>query len=211
MNGVMKLTPQSCGFKNPAMKYHPASAAAAIFAMASCESMNRPIHAGNFDPLSPPGAGESRLAMAGPGFKTGGFVTAVMDNTAFFSKRPQGDADADKLLPRSTSMKVISADHSYVKVELDSGEVGWVPTVMVEDPSAAPVNGAEFEVTSPNEIQVYPPVPGFGGAPVPGDAPAEGAIPTVIEPETPNGQNGASVPLPEVPGSRALPDATPAQ
>lgn len=195
------------------MKHNTFSAAVAIFAMASCESMNRPIHTGNFDPLSPPGAGESRLATDGPGFKTGGFVTAVMDNTAFFSQRPQGDADADKLLPRKTSMKVISADHSYVKVELDSGEVGWVPTVMVEDPSAAPVTGAEFEAVNPNEIQVYPPVPGFGGEPVPppGDAPPGGAIPTVIDPETSNGQNGRSVPLPEVPGSTALPDATPAE
>jgi hypothetical protein len=195
------------------MKHYMVSAAAAVFALASCESMNRPIDTGNFDPLSPPGAGDTRLAMAGPGFKTGGFVSAVMDNTAFFNKRPQGDADADKLLSRGTSMKVISADNSYVRVELDSGEVGWVPTVMVEDPNAAPAIGGGFEATNPNEIQIYPPMPGFGDTtvpPLPADPPPEGTIPTVIEPESPNGQDGGSVPLPDVPGSTALPDVAPA-
>ncbi len=196
------------------MKHYTVSAAAAVFALASCDTMNRPIQTGNFDPLSPPGTGETRLAMAGPGFKTGGFVSAVMDNTAFFTKRPQGDADADKLLPRGTSMKVISADNSYVKVELDSGEVGWVPTVMVEDPNTAPVTGGEFEAANPNEIQVYPPMPGFGPEtvpPLPGEAPPEGAIPTVIDPEAVNGQPTEPVPLPEVPGSTPLPDVTPAE
>lgn len=196
------------------MKHYTVCAAAVVFGLASCESMNRSHFSGEFDPLSTPGSGGPRLAASGPAFKTGGFVSAFMDNTAFFSKRPQGDADADKLLPRGTSMKVISADDSYVKVELDSGEVGWVPTVMVEDPSAAAVTGGEFDAANPNEIQVYPPVPGFGGItepPLPGEAPPEGAIPTVIDPETLNGQQGGSVPLPEVPGSTALPDAAPAE
>ena len=43
-------------------------------------------------------------------FAAGQFVRAVMDNTAFFKERPKGDADADKLLARGTSMKVISIE-----------------------------------------------------------------------------------------------------
>ena len=82
-----------------------------------------------------------------------------MDNTAFFKNRPKGDADADKLLVRGTSMKVISTADSYVKVELDSGEVGFVPSVMLEDPNAAAHGTASR--CNPDEFQVYPPVGGL--------------------------------------------------
>ncbi len=95
-------------------------------------------------------------------------------------------------------MKVISTGESYVKVELDSGEVGWVPTVMVEDPNAAPASQPlPYPGANPGEYQVYPPLGGFG-APVPPTSPAElppeGAIPTVIDPEAP----AVSEPVPPV-------------
>jgi hypothetical protein len=109
-----------------------------------------------------------------------------MDNTAFFKTRPKGEADADKLLTRGTSMKVISTSDSYLKVELDSGEVGFVPSVMLEDPNVA----AQVPITAPGEYQVYPPLPGSGiGQPLPvvdpAGMPPEGAIPTVIDPDAP--------------------------
>ncbi len=147
--------------------------------------MNGPITGGDFDPLRPPG---DNTASAGTGsgapvFKAGQFVRAVMDNTALFKVRPKGDADADKLLPRGTSMKVISTSGSYVKVELDSGEIGFIPSVMLEDPNALPP-------ANPNEFQVYPPLPHGGiGEPLPiidpTGLPPEGAIPTVIDPDAP--------------------------
>ena len=146
--------------------------------------------------MRPPGGNINLNTNTAPLFKAGQFVRAAMDNTAFFKNRPKGEADADKLLPRGTSMKVISISDSYVKVELDSGEVGFVPAIMVEDPNTAvvppPVN--------PNEIQVYPPLGGFG-EPIPtvpaGEAPPEGAIPTVIDPEAP--APGTPVPAPTTP------------
>lgn len=131
---------------------------------------------GSFDPLTPPGSGLPS-PVARTGFKPGSFVRTSIDNAAFFLKRPKGDADADKQLPANTGMKVISDDGSFVKVELDSGEVGFVPTVLVSDQAAA---AAEPAVVSPDAIQVYPPLP---GAP-PAD-PAAPTIPPVIDPDAP--------------------------
>ena len=148
--------------------------------------MTTPITSGDFDPLGPPGGTIATSLVATPGFKAGQFVRASMDNTAFFKVRPKGDADADELLTRGTSMKVISNAASYVKVELDSGEVGFVPAVMLEDPNVTPV----VTVTGAGEYQIYPPLPGTGiGEPLPvidpSGLPPEGAIPTVIDPDAP--------------------------
>jgi hypothetical protein len=178
------------------MKRLSAIPAVISLGLAACETMNRPVTGGNFDPLQAPGTEQTGMVANGSSFAAGQFVRAVMDNTAFFKVRPKGDADADKLLARGTSMKVISSGDSYVKVELDSGEVGWVPSVMLEDPNAAAPTGDAFAAPNPGEYQVYPPVGGYGGAlpPVtPGEAPPEGAIPTVIDPEAPTGP----APLPE--------------
>jgi hypothetical protein len=179
-----------------------------ILGLSACDTMTQPISSGDFDPLRPPGSGNAN-ASAGPSFRAGQFVRAAMDNTAFFKNRPKGDMDADKLLTRGTSMKVISNSASYVKVELDSGEVGFVPTVMVEDPSAAAsANGAPV---NPGEFQVYPPLGGYGEPlpPVdPAGLPPEGAIPTVIDPEAP--VNPAPVPPVTPQGDAfAAPAATP--
>lgn len=170
------------------MKCISAFPAVIVLGLAACDTMNRPITSGDFDPLRPPGADQTSAATAAAAFAAGQFVRAVMDNTAFFKTRPKGDTDADKLLARGTSMKVISSSDSYVKVELDSGEVGWVPAVMLEDPNAAAPQGGSFAAPNPGEYQVYPPVGGYGDAlpPVaPGELPPEGAIPTVIDPEAP--------------------------
>jgi len=154
--------------------------------------MNQPVSSGDFDPLRPPGSNLKLSNAQGPAFKAGQFVRTIMDNTTFFLKRPKGDVDADKLLMRGTSMKVISTADTFVKVELDSGEVGFVPAIMVEDPSTVVVAPP---LGNPGEIQVYPPL-GTMGEPLPlidpaGQPPA-GAIPAVIDPEAPGG--GAPIP-----------------
>jgi hypothetical protein len=104
-------------------------------------------------------------------------------------------------------MKVISSANSYVKVELDSGEIGFVPSVMLEDPNAAPAT----LTTNPGEYQVYPPLPGTGvGQPLPPldptGLPPEGAIPTVIDPDAPV----ETAPLPPVtPNTETFPAPVP--
>lgn len=177
------------------MKCIPVLSTIAVLSLVACDTMTTPISGGDFDPLRPPGGNVGSTAAASPTFKAGQFVRASLDNTAFFKVRPKGDADADKLLTRGTSMKVISYSGSYVKVELDSGEIGFVPPVMLEDPSATP----QVPVTAPGEYQVYPPLPGTGiGGPLPALDPAglppEGAIPTIIDPDAP----AVTTPVPPV-------------
>jgi len=179
------------------MKRVSATVAVMVAGLTACDTMNRPINTGGFDPLGPPGSGQGNLLATGPTFTGGQFVNTIMDNTAFFRNRPRGDADAEKLLPRGTSMKVISADDNYVRVELDSGEVGWVPTVMVEPQGSTAVRD-DFDVVNPGEFQLYPPTGGYGEMlppSTPDDPPPGGAIPTVIEPD--------AAPVPD-------PDAAPA-
>lgn len=146
--------------------------------------MNSPLSSGDFDPLRPPGSNSSSTPPTVAMFRAGEFVRTSMDNTAFFKSRPKENADADKLLKRNTSMKVVSNSGSYVKVELDSGEVGFVPSVMLEDPNAA----ASAASTLPGEYQVYPPLPaGTEPLPVidPASQPPANAIPAVIDPDAP--------------------------
>ncbi|MBX3741583.1 MAG: hypothetical protein KF712_11365 [Akkermansiaceae bacterium] len=184
------------------MKYIPVLSATAALALVGCASMNAPLtSSGSFDPLSAAGGSVRTGVGTVSAFKAGQFVHATIDNTAFFNKRPKGDADADKLLARNTSMKVISSDSSYVKVELDSGEVGFVPAVMVHDPNAvAPVDTSG--------MVVYPPLPDGGGVvePLPNMTPTDvppGGVPPVISVDP-------SAPVPPAPAAAGDPSTSPA-
>ena len=156
---------------------------AVIAALAGCDTLTKPISGGDFDPLVPPGKKSALNVVEVTGFRPGQFVVATLDNASFFRKKPKDEANADKLLKAGTQMKVVAVEGSYLKVELDNGEVGYVPSILVSDPKSMP---------SPREVQVYPPLPGqagdFGRLPViPPDranpqAPASDTLPAVIEP-----------------------------
>lgn len=197
-----KLTPKSSRGNLPElMKYIPVVSAAAALALAACESMNAPLTtSGDFDPLAPAGGVvKSGGSTSTATFKPGQFVTALIDNTAFFLKRPKGDADADKLLPRNTQMKVISADSSYVKVELDSGEVGFVPAVMVNDPNApVPVDSTGGLYMPLPESGPVEPLPNL----VPSNMPPDG-IPPIIDPSIPPPSDPGAAPVPTPPAPPA--------
>lgn len=177
----------------------------AAFALVACETFNAPLNSSSsFDPLAPPGGGiRNTDSSFGPSISPGQFVTASIPNTAFYKNKPKGTEDADKLLTMGTNMKIVSNDGNYVKVELDSGEVGWVPSVMVASsaPEVVPIDGA---------YQVYPPLPGTGALeplPVldPGGLPPEGSIPTIIDPDAP-------APVPTAPLTvDPIPDLTPTE
>lgn len=151
----------------------------------SCSTIQGPISQGDYDPLTAPGAlrKPAEGLEGGSGFAPGQFVRTSMDNASFFSKRPRGDADADKMLKMSTQMKVIEADGVYLKVELDSGEVGYVPSVMVEDPSAV-LSATPGSGEIPIVPGVGPLTPVDQTLPVvpPGEGPPVEGIPTVIDP-----------------------------
>ena len=173
------------------MKRHLLILGSCAFVLASCET-GEVVSGGSFDPLVAPGSNRTPVASRS-GYKPGTFVRTNMDNVAFFSKRPKGDMSADKQLPGNTEMKVISDDGTYVKGELDSGEVGFVLSIQVSDKEGA---AAIPTIGSANEIQVYPPPPG-GMIPLDSDVPT---IPPVIDPT-----------VPEVPDTPAAPDAPPLQ
>lgn len=180
----------------------------AFLSLVACEMMNAPISGdGSFDPLAAPGSGMNNADTAyGPTITPGQFVTANIPNTAFYKSKPKGTEDADKLLNLGTNMKIVSNDGNYVKVELDSGEVGWVPSVMVtsSNPELAPIDGA---------YQVYPALPDAGGLdPLPmidpGGLPPEGAIPTIIDPDAPAPVPGAPLTVDPAP-DLAAPEVAP--
>ncbi len=153
------------------------SAATLALALAACENGGT-ISSDGYDPLVAPGGGRRGPEVVNPGYRPGQFVRTNMDNVAFFKQRPKGNADADRLLAGNTEVKVISDDGAYVKVELNSGEVGYVPSVLVTDQSSSlPPAGA----ASGNEYQVYPHVPGTP----PANEPAIPDIPPIIDPEAP--------------------------
>ncbi|WP_411827001.1 hypothetical protein [Luteolibacter sp. AS25] len=173
-------------------------------ALAACETINRPVSTGTFDPLTPPGSVKQDTTEAfDSGLTPGEFVTANVPNTAFYNKKPSSSQDADKLLDQGTQMKIVAVESNMVKVELDSGDVGYVPTVMVSGAGATagqelyPVDGT---------YQVYPPIPGGPMEPLPvidlEGLPPEGAIPTIIDPDAP-----AEIPAP--PSLDAIPEPMP--
>lgn len=166
------------------MKFSSLLMAAAALPVVSCGTLNGPISSGDFNPLSAPGANrKSEVVDSGAtSFTPGQFVKSDSDSTGFYAKRPKGDVDANKMLKLGTRMKVIETDGVYLKVELDSGEVGYVPSVLVSDPNA-PAAGMPGARTFGGPI-----APVDNSLPIvpPSEAPPGGSIPTVIDPAAPN-------------------------
>lgn len=170
------------------MKFLKFGSVLAVFALAACNTMNTPVSSTSFDPLGTPGSGyKADNTNYGPELSPGQFVTANIPNTAFYKNKPGANQDADKLLSQGTNMKIVALDSNYVKVELDSGEVGFVPAVMV---GAADTLNTPEVVSLDGAYQVYPPLPDSGliePLPVidPAGLPPTDAIPTIIDPTAP--------------------------
>lgn len=106
--------------------------------------------------------------------QAGGFARTMIDNTSFFRQIPLSGGQADLLLQRHATMRVIQLDPGYSKVELDSGEVGFVMTAMLEP---IPANQPDEQ---PGDLgdgpAVLDPDPSTGGTGVPD------LLPPTIEP-----------------------------
>ncbi len=100
--------------------------------LASCDSFNQPLGSG-YDPLSSPGSRQPdpTLDATGPQYGAGQWLETSMPNTAFYARTPRGNDQPSKVLPASTPLKVITTEGTYVKVELEDGSIGYVPTIMV--------------------------------------------------------------------------------
>lgn len=153
----------------------------ASLSLIGCGSFDRSL-GGDFDPLSAPGSTQKSevSATSNYNFQSGQFVTAASNSTAFFSKRPSGNAEAEELLAAGTSMRVIKSEGSFVKVELDNGKVGYVAAALLSD-----ANAAQAGALPSGAVQVYPPIGGDAALPLPAGS---SALPTDMQP--------ASSPLP---------------
>ncbi|MGJ8724492.1 MAG: hypothetical protein ACSHYB_08040 [Roseibacillus sp.] len=116
---------------------------AATFSLASCaqiaSTLQEPITS-DYNPLDGPSVSTSRsqgFQPTGPTYNPGEWVETAMPNSTFFYKIPRGSASADQVLSKGSPLKVISTKGSYLKVELEGGTVGYVPTIMVAEQSSA--------------------------------------------------------------------------
>jgi hypothetical protein len=163
--------------------------------IAACDPMGSSLDTSGIDPLRPP-PGNVDTNSSGTDLRPGEFVSAAIDNTAFYKAKPKEDQAADKLLSQGTPMKIVALSGSFTKVELDSGEVGFVPTVMISTGAddLSPLDGAvdaqppiiSLDVDVPLPIldpSTAPPVEPAGLPPV-DPAPVE-PIPSVTGPEAP--------------------------
>ena len=132
----MPLTRMADGVHNPPVKMAiiPLYLGACSVVLVSCGSWNQPLD-GSYDPLSSPGGQRpnATLDVTGPQYQAGQWLETSTPNTAFFPRTPRGDDQPSKVLPVSTPLKVITTDGTYVRVELEDGAIGYVPSIMVAE------------------------------------------------------------------------------
>jgi hypothetical protein len=160
----------------------------AAFALAGCSqltsSLNQPISS-DYSPLDGPSVNyekRQQLQQTGPSYQPGQWVETVMPNGTFFSRIPKGSASADQVLARGTPMKVIATKDSYVKVELENGSVGFVPAIMVAEPS--------------NEGDSSPLLPPPPSAPLERSSPTLSDDAPAASPNAPSAPGGSAIPAP---------------
>ncbi|MBK1832885.1 hypothetical protein [Roseibacillus ishigakijimensis] len=114
---------------------------AAASALVSCgqitSSLQEPISS-EYSPLDGPNSPRVRsqsFQQTGPSYDAGEWVETSVPNATFFNKIPKGSATADKVLALGSPLKVVSTKGTYLKVELEGGSVGYVPAIMVAEPT----------------------------------------------------------------------------
>ena len=143
-------------------------------AITACNPDGSTLSSSGIDPLRPPSTGVDKTSY-GTGLRPGQFVTAIINNTPFYKNKPKEDQSADSLLAQGTPMKIVDLSGNFTKVELDSGEVGFVPTAMISagQSDLIPLDGA---------VDAQPTI-----IPVDGDVPLPVLDPTTAAPIEPSG------------------------
>lgn len=120
------------------------SIALASFTAVSCgvlDNFNKPLNDDVPDPLATPftkkksktkssSEAETKKVEVSP-YSVGEFVETSIPNAAFFKEIPKGDAMADRILPVATPVKYVSKKGKYIRAELENGQVGYIPTIMI--------------------------------------------------------------------------------
>ena len=104
------------------------------------------------DPLDSPGS--QRRGEASDGglrYAPGSYVEVTDANAGLYQRFPDEEAQPSLQLAPGTQLKVLKERGSYLKVETESGEIGFVPAIMVSDgaavSSAALPEGTPVRVT----------------------------------------------------------------
>lgn len=159
-------------------------------ALSACDPTGASLDNTGIDPLRPP-AGNVDTTDRGTVLRPGEFVSAAINNTAFYKAKPKEDQQADKLLSQGTPMKIIALSGNFTQVELDSGEVGFVPTVMISTGNAelTPLEGAPDSLVPIINLDDSVPLPDLDPStapPVaPGGLPPADPAPPISAPQQP--------------------------
>jgi hypothetical protein len=183
------------------------------------ENFNQPLTNVGYDPLDRLGIEPIRnnnsanndaasLVKANDhGFNNGDIVEVVIPNTALFKKVPKAGDRYEKVLNVGDSLRVIGGEKDFIKVVTETGEIGFVSSVMVVtqgfltntgpiDPNVTVVGANEKPIVP--DVAPDPTVQGIGSP-----DPAPGLVPSVVPKITP--------PVPVVPDPEpvvpSLPDA----
>ncbi len=159
------------------------------------DKLSQPIGDTGYNPLDRPGMksrGGTGLANSNEhGFKNGDIVEVVIPNTALFAKVPEAGDRYVKVLKVGDTLRVIGGEKDFIKILTETGEVGFVSSVMVVtqgfltdtgpiDPNVTVVGANETPIIP--DIAPDPTVPGIGSPdPAPSVDPA--AVPNIIAPE----------------------------
>jgi len=162
----------------------------------------------------------------GEAFNAGDYVETAVPNTPFFKRYPTTGATHSKVLAQGLVLRVIAAEGSYLKVQNEEGEEGYVANVMVVPqglltggaplPDLPPVRPGEvptveglapepeipsIEAPIPVDptVPVAPPIPEDPNVPSP-VAPSVEPTPVVPKVEVPKVEEPAIAPEPEIPG-----------
>jgi len=93
-------------------------------------------------------------------------VEVIDANAGLYRRFPKGDLQPSTRLVPGTQLKILSENGSYLKVETEAGQIGYVPAIMVSDRTAdsnlIPLAGAAVPLVpvdsaDPDSLQPLPP------------------------------------------------------
>ena len=149
--------------------------------------LNEPLPGGG-NALDPPGYRDSFgetvpvVQATGPTYAPGEWVVTDVAQAAFYRRQPKPSDQPIMTLPRGTDVKVVSTAGTYVKVELESGQVGYVPAIRLTQKKAdnpvplVPSGPVDCPPPSPLDVAPEPEIPPISVEEAQG-------VPSLIDPE----------------------------